>query len=308
MNFSAEVKKELIGKKFDSACCKHSALSAYLRAAGYTVSSGGKVGFEFFADRYGAAEYFATLIKETYGETLQKTVDKESQKTTYRLVNDNSLEILLDLALIEIDEGGIALKLNIDPYTVEQECCKAAYIKGTFLGGGSVTVPKAEGGTTGYHLEFVFTNYQTATDFCEILSELYFLPKLIERKGDYIVYMKNRDEITELLGVLGAHKAVLKLSSLAVEKDFSNTENRRLNCEMSNMTKQIDASIKQIRAISKIQDTLGLDALPPQLKEVAIKRIENKNLTLSELAKSLDISKSCINHRLRKIVEISENL
>ncbi len=312
MNFSAEVKKELVSKTFESACCKHSALSAYIRSAGYTVTEGGKVGFEFFADRYGAAKYFAELIEEMYGLKAEKieAQDKHSdkQKSIYRFVNDESLQVLADLGIVEIDEQGIALKLNIDFYSIEEDCCKVAYIKGTFLGSGSVTIPKAEGGTTGYHLEFVFTNYQTATDFCEILSEVYFLPKLIERKGNYIVYMKNRDEITELFGVMGAHKAVLTLSSLAVEKDFSNKENRRLNCEMSNMTKQIDASIKQICAIDKIDETIGLDSLPTPLREVATARIENKNMTLSELGQLLDLSKSCINHRLRKIVEISENL
>ena len=123
------------------------------------------------------------------------------------------------------------------------------------LGGGSVTVPKkVANSSTGYHIEFVFTNYQAATDFCEILSEVYFLPKLTERKETYIVYIKNRDEIADLLATMGATKAVLDLSELAVEKDMNNTENRRLNCEMSNMTKQIDASVRQIRAATRIEE------------------------------------------------------
>lgn len=309
MNFSREVKSELMGRRFDSSCCRHAALSAYIRTAAFIESRGGEVGFEF-ASEGEAAEYFKNIIVSEYGvepETLKEDKPGKRQKTVYTFVNDKSLGVLVDLGLAEVDERGVAIKLNIDEYAIENECCKTAYIKGAFLGSGSVTLPSADK-ATGYHLEFVFTNYQTATDFCELLSELYFMPKLAERKGGYIVYFKSRDEITELLGVMGASKAVLKLSAFTVEKDFNNTENRRLNCEMSNMTKQIDASVKQVRAVQKIDETVGLDSLDDKYREVAKARLKNTGMTLSELAAILGISKSCLNHRLRKIVEISEEL
>ena len=311
MNFSKEVKKELIGEKFESSCCKRSALSAYIRSYGFIESRGGKVGFGFLSDGGNVAEYFLEIIEQEYGafpETVSSDKHSNNQKTVYKFLNDNSLGILVDLGLAEVDEQGVKLNLNIDAYSVENDCCKRAYIKGVFLGSGSITLPTSSGKATGYHLEFVFTNYLTATDFCEILSELYFLPKLVERKGSYIVYMKNRDEITEFLGVIGAQKAVLKLSMLTVEKDFNNTENRRLNCEMSNMTKQIDASVKQICAVRKIDETVGIETLPVKLKEVAEARLKSKDKTLNELSEILGITKSCLNHRLRKIIEISENL
>ena len=116
------------------------------------------------------------------------------------------------------------------------------------------------------------------------------------------------DEISDLLALIGANKAVLKLSALSVERDMNNMENRRLNCEMSNMTKQIDASVKQIRAVSKIDASIGLSSLPESLRSVAEARTKYKSDTLKELADKLKITKSCLNHRLRKLVEIANEL
>lgn len=311
MNFSEGVKAELIKIEYDSACCERAALSAFIRSAGTVSVRGGRVGFEVTTDG-DYAEYFSAFLKKLYGAVPEiiSGEDKPSKKNRVTLtVEDGGTEILCDLGITEVDDQGVALKLNLDPYIVENDCCKIAYIRGVFLGSGSATLPRTEGSSsTGYHIEFVFTNYQTATDFCELLSEVYFLPRLAERKGSYIVYLKSMDEISDLLALMGANKSVLTLSELSVEKDMNNRENRRLNCEMSNMTKQIDASVKQIRAAQKIDEVIGLASLPEPLRLVAEKRREFKGMTLAELAAELKITKSCLNHRLRKIVEISENL
>ena len=134
------------------------------------------------------------------------------------------------------------------------------------------------------------------------------MPKLIERKETFIVYLKTIDEITELLAIMGAEKAVEKITALAIEKEEKNNYNRKLNCEISNMSKQMGASAKQIKAVMKIDQVMGISELPDNLRVVAEARVKNKNLTLSELAEKLGLTKSCLNHRLRKIVEISENL
>ena len=209
----------------------------------------------------------------------------------------------------EVDAEGVKLRFGVKWDLVGTDAEKAAFLRGAFSGGGSATLPKSDGSSsTGYHLEFVFGDYVFATDVCEILSELYFLPKLIQRKDAFIVYLKTRDEISDFLALMGASKAVLKLAEITVEKDMNNNYNRQLNCEMSNMSKQIDASVKQIRAIEKIDDAIGRESLPNPLKTVADARINNRGLTLSELAEKLGISKSCLNHRLRKIVELADNL
>lgn len=313
MNFSEEVKSEILKIEHTSLCCKKALLAAFLRTAGSIGVKGGNIGVEMATDIEETAKEISKVIHDLYGLTpkIEKSVDKPRRKkrTTFSCIDKNSIFLLIDLGIIEVDEEGANIRLNINWETVEDDCCKASYIRGAFLGSGSVTLPKEDGSTaTGYHLEFVFTNYQTATDFCEILSEVYLMPKLIERKDTFIVYLKTIDEIAELLAIMGADNSVEKLAKIATLKEEKNNYNRKLNCEISNMSKQMGASAKQINAVNRIARIIGLNELPESLKTVAEARLKNKDLTLSELADKLGLTKSCLNHRLRKIVEISENL
>ena len=313
MNFSEEVKSEILKIEHPSLCCKKALLAAFLRTAGSVGVKGGNIGIEMSTDIEDIAKEISKVITSLYGLSpkIENSVEKPRKKkrTTFSCIDKNSIFLLIDLGIIEVDAEGANIKLNINWEIVEDDCCKASYIRGAFLGSGSVTLPKFDGSsTTGYHLEFVFTNYQTATDFCELLSEVYLMPKLIERKDTFIVYLKTIDEIAELLAIMGANGAVEKIMGLATLKEEKNNYNRKLNCEISNMSKQMGASAKQINAVHKIEQTMGLNDLPENLKVVAEARLKNKDLTLSELADKLKITKSCLNHRLRKIVEISENL
>ena len=313
MNFSEEVKSEILKIEHTSLCCKKALLAAFLRTAGSIEIRNGNIGVTMATDIEETAKEVSKVIKDLYGLTpkIESSVDKPRRKkrTTFSCIDKNSIFLLIDLGIVEVDEEGANIKLNINWETVEDDCCKASYIRGAFLGSGSVTIPKSDGSsTTGYHLEFVFTNYQTATDFCEILSEVYLMPKLIERKETFIVYLKTIDEIAELLAIIGANSAVEKIARLATLKEEKNNYNRKLNCEISNMSKQMGASAKQINAVNKIDQIMGLKELPDSLRVVAEARLKNRELTLLELADKLNLTKSCLNHRLRKIVEISENL
>ncbi len=307
-NFSERLKTELLSVKFRGESEKKACLSAFVRSAGTICSEHGLVGFELSPSGEGERVFLVSLIKSLFSVEPQTITSVKRGKTTLRVVSEKSVDILCDLGIVERDEEGLAVRLGIDEKLVTDKT-RGAYVRGLFLGSGSVTVPKAERtSTTGYHLEFVFANYQTATDLCEILSEAYLMPRLTDRKETYVVYFKTIDEISDLMALMGAAKAVMEISEIAVEKDVNNDMNRKINCEMSNMVKQMDASVKQIRAINRISETKGLDSLPLPLKQVAAARLENKKSTLNELAELLGISKSCLNHRLRKIVEIAENL
>ncbi len=313
MNFSEEVKSEILKIEHNSLCCKKALLSAFLRTAGSIEIRGGDIGVAMATDIEETAREVSKVICDLYGLTpkIETTADKPRRKkrTTFTCIEKNSIFLLIDLGIIEVDGEGAKIRLNINWETVEDDCCKASYIRGAFLGSGSVTLPKSDGSSsTGYHLEFVFTNYQTATDFCELLSEVYLMPKLIERKDSFIVYLKTIDEIAELLAIMGANGAVERIMGLAMLKEEKNNYNRKLNCEISNMSKQMGASAKQINAVNKIDQVIGLKQLPDNLRTVAEARLKNKNLTLVELADKLNLTKSCLNHRLRKIVEISDSL
>ena len=163
-------------------------------------------------------------------------------------------------------------------------------------------------GRTGYHLEFVFSKYLTAQHFSSLLGELGFFPKLIERKNSFIVYFKQHEEIKDLLAYMGANSAVFEFSDLVIMRDVKNNTNRITNCEISNVNKQVEASLKQCNAIKLIAETIGLEALSPELEKTAKARLKYSDYPLSDLADMLNISKSCLNHRLRKLVAIAESI
>ena len=313
MTFSEKVKNEIISKFSTSPCCEVANLSSFVRGSGTIATSGGFVGFEVVTENKNAFEFYRGVLISLFGvEVVEKKVkDKLTKKDKYLLsvVNAKSLGVLCELGILSVGADGITLNLNIDKYIIENECCKKEYIKGAFIGGGSVTVPSVTGKTKqGYHLEFVFSKYQTATDFVELLTSVGFLPKLVERKDKFVIYFNTADEISYMLAVMGATKSCFLLNDIIIEKDIRNDTNRKVNCEMSNLNKQVEASLKQIKNINVINDTVGIDSLNKGLKETAIARLDNPDATLDELADILQTSKSCVNHRLRKLNEIAKNL
>ena len=313
MTFTERVKEEILIKKLAQPCCRVSALSAFIRGAGTLLLSNGHVGFEIVTENKKAYEYFSSIITSLYGiePQMREFKDRLSGKIKYTtsLISDRSTEILVELGIISEGAGGIQFNLNVDKYLVEDECCKRAYIIGAFQGSGSVTIPSDEGkSSTSYHLEFVFSKYQTASCVAEILSELGFMPKLTDRKDSFIVYFKNGDEISQLLYFMGAKKCGFELQEIIVKKEMNNDTNRKRNCDMGNINKQIEASIKQVADITLIAETIGLDKLSKTLRETCELRLNNKDSSLEEMAQLSGLSKSCLNHRLRKISEIAKNL
>ena len=161
---------------------------------------------------------------------------------------------------------------------------------------------------TGYHFEIVFSNKIAASDFCELLCSFEVLAKLVTRKDSAVVYVKSKEVISDILNVISAYKCLEKLNKIVELKDKTNNENRVNNCSVSNIDKTVTASVKQVRAISVIADTIGLQSLDKLLFEVAEARIADKNASMQELAERLNISKSCINHRMRKIFDLAGSL
>ena len=313
VSFSEQVKSQILKNSFEQTCCKISALSAFVRGAGTLCVEGGLLGFEVVTENKLACSYFNSIILSVYGENAKISTIKDKltkrQKYILRLISNNSFNVLADLGIVESGLNGTTVNLSIDKYLIENQCCKKAYVIGAFIGSGSVTVPTNESKIkTRYHLEFVFSNYQTAQDFSVLMSSLDFMPRQIQRKESHVVYFKNRQEVCDLLFFMGAKKSYFDVSNLMIEKDIRNETNRRINCEMANMEKQINASLNSIASINLIEESVGLDVLPLPLKTVAIMRKEHQDATLSELATILNISKSCLNHRLRKIAEIAKNL
>ena len=216
---------------------------------------------------------------------------------------EHSGEILARLGLLK--RGGEEFSCGILKKLVADKECALAYIKGAFLGGGSCIVPGKEGGKTGYHLEFVFPEKRAADDFRRLLDDAELLAKVVERNGCAVVYIKSKETISDFLSVVGAANALKKFSHLVEKRDEANNSNRAANCFSGNADKSATAAVRQVLAIRAIEETSGLDSLETELKETAEARLNNPALSLKELAQRLGISKSCLNHRMRKIEEIS---
>lgn len=180
-------------------------------------------------------------------------------------------------------------------------------MRGAFLAGGSVNNPE----TSSYHLE-IFSLYKEHNDsLCELLNEFHLNSKTLERKKGYITYLKEAEKITEFLNVIGAHNSLLRFEDVRIVRDMRNSVNRLVNCETANLNKTIGASLRQVENIKYIDERIGLEALPDKLREIAQLRIDYQEVTLKELGEMVTsgkISKSGINHRLRKLDEIAEQL
>ncbi len=309
MTFSEKAKMEILSKKDKQPCCLVSSLAAFIRGAGTISVVKGQIGFEVVSENQTALDYYSSIIKTIYGEEPNAEVFHQGKKHKISLVSLNSTQILIDLGILTANQEGITINLNIDKYLLENECCQRAYILGAFIGNGSVTVPSdSKTSSTSYHLEFVFSKEQTANDFAVLLSQNGFLPKHVMRKDSHVVYFKNGDEISELLFFMGATKACFELKEIVINKDIRNGTNRRINCEMANIDKQVVASENQVKSIGAIIDTVGLESISESLRQTALLRLENPESSLEELSKISGLTKSCINHRLRKLVEIANNL
>lgn len=308
-HLNEKIKKELCKIQYQNSCCKSAGLSAFIRTAGSIVVKKNTYGFSLSSSSGECLDYFATLSQELYNCHPVFTMGKNNI-VGFSVVDESSLPALLDLGIIKISNGDLTVALEPDDYLVENDCCKCSYIRGAFMGGGSLTVPDSsqKASTTGYHLEFVFSKYLTAQHFTSVLVQVGFLPKLTERKNNYVVYFKQHEEIKDLLAYMGANLSVLEFSDLVVLREVKNNTNRITNCEISNVNKQVEASIKQCQAIKTISETIGLETLSPELEKTAKARLKYSDYPLSDLAEHLGVSKSCLNHRLRKLVAIAESI
>ena len=196
-------------------------------------------------------------------------------------------------------------KISINYEKITDEESKRNLIRGVFLGAGSINNPENK-----YHLELKFSNQENANKIREILQEFGINFKPLQRSGKHSIYIKEGEEISNFLALIGANNAVLKFEDIRVQREMRGKVNRLVNCESANLTKTLNASIEQIDAIKKLQDNNKFNKLDNNLKEIALLRLENPDLPLSELGKMLKnpVGKSGVNYRLKKIIEIASEI
>jgi conserved hypothetical protein len=288
MSFAAQTKKELT--MIESApCCELAELSALIRMNGTVQVSNRKVVLDVSTENAAIARRIFTLLKRRFGVQAELLVRKKMR------LKKNNVYIVRIPSMVE----EILSKLSI-------ACCKRAYLRGAFLAGGSVNDPEG----SSYHLE-IATQYE---EHCRALVELankYRLnARCIERKKGFIFYIKEGEKIIELLGIIGAHQALFKFEDVRIMRDMRNSVNRIVNCETANLNKTIGAAVRQIDNIKLLQKVIGLENLPEKLREVAEVRLAHPEINLKEVGDLLkgNVSKSGVNHRLRKIDELAEKI
>ena len=312
--FTEEIKTEITQTPIDDKCCMLAVISAFIRTSGSVISRGGQFGFEITTENESTAEFIVDILENSFGLHLTVSGAKFDalggrDKLTFECVGVEAQKFLSELCIVKQDSDGVMLTFNIDDELIKKDCCKSAFIKGAFLGGGSCTLPEeCVYSRTGYHFEIVFSNKITANAFCELLCDFEILAKLVTRKDSAVVYVKSKEVISDILNVISVYNCLDKLNKIVEQKDKTNNENRVNNCSVSNIDKTVTASVSQVRAIETIAGTIGLQSLDKLLFDVAEARLADKNASMCELAQRLGISKSCINHRMRKISEIAKSL
>lgn len=307
-SFSTEVKNELARLTDEQACCRKAELAALLRM-GATMSIGAHMalGLNFSTENAAIARRTLMLLKSGFHLQTEVMVSRGrrlKKQNIYLIRVQPSKEVGALLSELGIFQGEV-LNVGEDAPLLRRTCCRQAYLRGAFLGGGSVNKPESD-----YHLELVTGNYSFAKTLVS-LSKKFELPVgLTDRKNDYVIYLKDSEAIMDFLSLIGADSALTVFEVARNVKDVRNQVNRLVNCETANLQKTVDAACRQVERIRLIEKRIGLKQLPENLQEIAQLRLAHPEATLRDLAALLEqrLGKSGIQHRLRKLEKIALDL
>ncbi len=301
MSFTSEIKSELCKLESKRLCClRAECYGAWLFSRCFTLQESAYV-----TESGPAARRMLELAAAGAGVSGELDYGISRRKNTaYKvfLPDEDSRARLLET----FGHSGRELSLRINRAALENDCCTAAFLRGAFLSCGMATDPNKE-----YHLEFSVPYKNLANGLYTLLSEIpafSVTPAIAVRKNGYIVYLKEGGQIEDLLTYLGAAGASMELMQIRMYKEAKNDINRKANFETANMDKTYSASARQIAAIAALSDARMLDSLSEELQELAQLRLENPDMTLRELGEALGISRSGVNHRLQRLLEIGTKL
>lgn len=306
MTFSSKTKNELARRTSDSKCCQIAELSALVRVSGSIQLLGrNKTNLIISTENPAIARFIFTLFKKSLNihtdiDIMKKTVLKKNN--VYKIKILDSTEILKKLEIMIESDGSTIINNGVPKKNIEKECCKRAYIRGTFLGAGSLSDPDKS-----YHMEIITHRESYADKLSELINSYNLHSRVIPRKKNFIVYLKEGDQIVDLLNIIGAHTALLSFENTRIVKSMRNNINRIVNCETANINKVTDTAVRQKHYIDIINNSVGIESLPDNLREIAKVRVLNTDLSLKELGDMLNppLGKSGVNHRLRKIEKIA---
>ena len=318
MSFASDTKNELARIQPEKKCCMLAEISGFLRVAGSIGLQGlGKFNIRITTENPAVARHYKKLLQDYFGIETKleigegKAVGKArtGKKYAYSITIDPenlSEQILRETGMLLIKEGNNYFSDGIYDGLIRTKCCKKAYLRGVFMGAGTMSNPEKN-----YDLEFVVGSETMATDLRKLINSFVDLScKSIKRGKRYVVYMKKADYISDTLAIMGASNQVFAMEEIRIKKAMVNSAKRSVNCDNANMDKTIEASIRQTAAIRKIDEKIGINALPEKLREVARLRLENPDISITALGELCNppLKKSGINNRMKKIEETAAKL
>ena len=312
MSFSSKVKKELEEHISNAAHCRIAELAALISMCGSVmIDEENHYAIRVRTETEPTARKVKTLLWKTFHiETEITTRDNAYSRIgkTYTLTvrdNQEAVKILQATKLIN-DAGEIEENFSItNNIVIKKDCCKRAFIRGAFMAAGSISDPNKS-----YHFEIKCNSNKKSEQLINLLKNYNIEGKMVARKGSYVVYIKEGEGIVDVLNVMEAHVSLMEMENVRILKGMSNYYNRQVNCETANIKKTVATSVRQIEDINYIIKDRGISYLPEKLQEIALVRIDNPDASLQELGEMLDppLGKSGVNHRLRKICQIAEDL
>lgn len=310
LSFSYNVKQEIAQRFGNARHCHIAEIAAIINMCAYIGRFREKICIKLQTDNGFLARKYFTLIEKAFKIRCNVTVRKN------QLYHENATYLLTVTQQIEVEKiltaTGIMLKHNEQKIcnqcyapVIHSICCRRAYIRGVFLAAGSVNDPQKN-----YHLEFVYGNATQAKQLQNLLHTFHLDAKIVQRKEYFVVYLKEGEQIADILNIMQAHTALLKMEDVRVLKQVRNSVNRKVNCETANLSKTVVAAMKQIEDIQYIQKQGAWEILPDALLKTAELRLQYPEASLKELGLLMtpSVGKSGVNHRLKKISSIAEQL
>ncbi len=297
MSFSTDVRNELIKTEYENSCCKKSLL--YGMALFSKSFSFAQIAFQ--TEHKNAARLFKQLLSELCN--VKSDISVSPSGKSFSIVIDNPASCAKIMSYFGHTQDETSLRINHSNFVCQN--CLGAFTAGAFLSVGSVSSPEKE-----YHMEFTVAYMNLSKSFVTLLQELELEPKTTTRKGYHIIYFKDSEAIEDCLYIMGASHSMFDMMNVKIVKEIRNSANRRANCETANIEKTVRAAYPQLEAIYKIKKKKGFKQLSAPLREMAEKRLENPDLSLSELAELFDppLSRSGANHRLKRLMDIADSL
>lgn len=296
MAFSADVKGELCRPHINRRCCAQAEAYGVLLFCGTFHPRQARIVTECGTLK----ERLPLLFRKAFKVSFDQLPEPGEGKGTFLIEDPAKLRTIFEAFDLERD-ASVSLHINLAP--LEEEHCRAAFLRGAFLAGGSVTDPMKS-----YHLELATSHYHVGRELPALLREAGFEPKETQRKGNRVVYFKQSHHIEDFLTYLGAPVSAMAVMNAKLERDLQGRVNRQVNCDSANLDKTVAAAREQLAAIQRLRASGRLDSLPNKLREAAGLRMDNPELNLAQLGALCDpaVSKSAFSHRMKKLVELAE--